>query len=83
MTRPPKATKPRPPRGSSAPNKPGTGAGGGASRRARPNRPLDARPRGQAIRDEAGMSLMRWVVLQSGESLSVREAKRLLESGIC
>jgi len=96
-TRPPRSPRPQRPSASGRPGKPtrGKGPGGGAerdaggaqagrpSRKARPNRPLDARPRGVTIRAEAGMPLMRWVALQSGETLSVREAKRLLEQGIC
>ncbi|MCC6622320.1 MAG: RluA family pseudouridine synthase [Deltaproteobacteria bacterium] len=75
---------PRPPRPARArPDQKAGAQPGRPSRKARPNRPLDARPRGVTIRAEAGMPLMRWVALQSGETLSVREAKRLLEQGIC
>lgn len=44
-----------------------------------------ARPSRNAhiIKAEEGMTLGAWVALESGGTMSVREAKRLLESGIC
>ena len=44
-----------------------------------------ARPSRNAhvIKAEAGMTLGAWVAMESGGTMSVREAKRLLETGIC
>ncbi len=44
-----------------------------------------ARPSRNAhiIKAEAGMTLQAWIAMESGGTLSVRESKRLLESGIC
>ena len=49
----------------------------------RPTGKAAGRPRGQTIRVEAGMPLSKYVALQSGDALSVREAKKLLEQGVC
>jgi len=35
------------------------------------------------IKAEAGMTLGAWIAMESGGAMSVREAKRLLETGIC
>ncbi len=44
-----------------------------------------ARPTADAriIKAEAGMTLAAWIAMESGAIISVREAKRLLESGAC
>ncbi|MFO0745582.1 MAG: RluA family pseudouridine synthase [Myxococcota bacterium] len=88
----PRAPKPgasvRPPPGGAA------GAPGAVEapepKRSKPTRPANrptgkaaGRPRGVTIRAEAGMALSRYVASQSGDAFSVREAKRLLESGFC
>lgn len=39
--------------------------------------------KGKSVSAEAGMTLGKWVALESGETVSVREAKRLLEAGHC
>lgn len=64
------AAAPKSPRGARRPANRPTGAAAG-------------RPRGATIKAEAGMPLARYVVLQSGDAFSVRDAKRLLEQGIC
>ncbi len=39
--------------------------------------------KGKTIHAEAGMTLAKWVAFESGETISGREAKRLLEAGYC
>lgn len=62
----------------------GTGAGageGGGKRRAPP--PRKPGPDAKVIKHEAGLPLMKFIVMESGGVLSGREAKRLLEGGAC
>lgn len=83
--------------GGAKPKGPGAGRGEGASTRGaasgaprptqRPGKrappPRKPGPGAKIIKHEAGMTLMRWIVIESGGALSGREAKRLLEGGGC
>ncbi len=78
-TRPASSGKP----GSGSSGKPGSGSSGKPPTSGRRPPPRARKHPGVTIKAEAGMPLMRWVALQAGDSLSVREAKRLLELGVC
>lgn len=78
----------RPARGASAPGgKRGpapaaeTKAAPSTKRRAPP--PRKPGPNAKVIKHEVGMTLSRYVVIEAGGDLSGREAKRLLEGGLC
>lgn len=61
--------------------KPTTAPTPGGKRRAPP--PRKPGPNAHTIKHEAGITLMRYVVMESGGALSGREAKRLLEASQC
>ena len=71
----------RPPAKGAAQPKPTNAPAPGGKRRAPP--PRKPGPNAHTIKHEAGITLMRYVVMESGGELSGREAKRLLEASQC